>query len=129
MKRLSFVFTFIACLILTACDKDDDQKLELTPYYLTATTWDAELSGTASPTPAPIYSHFVMQFLTTDTGKCIPTYDDYTYEGSFKYSITKDMITFNGSFVGNWTVVEHTNTRMVLQAFMPNEFKLVLTRK
>ena len=69
-----------------------------------------------------------MQFLNKESGKCIPAYGDDSYEGSFRYSIVKDMITFNGSIVGNWTVVERTDKKMVLQAFLPNEFTMVLTK-
>ena len=129
MKKLSIIFLFFACLITTACSNDDEPKQELTAEYLEATTWDAELSGSAYPNHTPISAHFVMQFLSKTSGKCIPAYDDDSYEGSFSYSITKDMITFNGSFVGNWTVIERSKTKMILQGYLPNEFKLVLTQK
>ncbi len=128
MKKLSIFFMFIVCLFMTACSKDDEPKPELTAEYLEATTWDAELNGSAYPNHTPISSHFVMQFLSKESGKCIPAYDDDSYDGTFRYHITKDMITFNGAFVGNWTVIEHTKTKMVLQAFLPHEFKLVLTK-
>ncbi len=114
---------------MTACSNDDEPKLELTAEYLEATTWDAELSGSAYPNHTPITAHFVMQFLSKNSGKCIPAYDDDSYEGSFTYGITKDMITFNGAFVGNWTVTERKKNVMILQAYLPNEFTLVLTRK
>lgn len=118
---------FLVCMIMTACGNDDEPE-QLTCEYLEATTWDAQLSGTAYPNHSPISAHFVMQFLSKQSGKCIPAYDDEDYEGSFTYNITKDMITFKGSFVGNWSIVERTDTKMVLQAFLPNEFKLVLTK-
>ena len=127
MNRLIIPFLFIACLIMTACNKDEP-KLELTGEYLEATTWDAQLTGTQYPTPNPISAHFVMQFLTKKSGECIPTYGDTDFSGNFTYNITKDMITFNGSLTGHWTVIEHTDKRMVLQSFQPNEFKLVLTK-
>ncbi len=128
MKKLSFIFIFIACLLITACSKDNEPNLELSAEYLEATTWDAELSIIAYPDPTANSAHFVIQFLTKGSGKCIPTYGDTAYEGGFTYNIVKDMITFNGSLVGNWTVIEHTKTRIVLQAFLPNEYNLVLTK-
>ncbi len=128
MKKLFIIFSFVACLILTACSNDDEPIPELTPEYLEATTWDAELSGTAYPYHTPISAHFVMQFLSKKSGKCIPAYDDDSYEGSFIYGITKGMITFNDAFVGNWSVIERTKNKMVLQAYLPNEFTLVLTK-
>ena len=70
-----------------------------------------------------------MQFLTKDNGKCIPAYGDTDYEGSFTYSITKDMILFNGSLTGYWTMIGQTKSQIVLQSFQPYEFKLVLTKK
>ncbi len=129
MKKISIIFLLFACLIMTSCSNDDEPKPELTAEYLEATTWDAELSGSAYPNHTPISAHFVMQFLSKNSGKCIPAYDDDSYEGSFTYGITKDMITFNGAFVGNWTVTERMKNGMILQAYMPNEFTLVLTRK
>ena len=120
---------FVAYVVMTACSKDDEPKLELTAEYLEATTWDAELTGTQSPIPDPISAHFVIQFLTKETGECIPTYGDTDYEGAFTYNITKDMILFNGSLTGYWTVIEHTKTKITMQSFQPYEFKLVLTRK
>lgn len=129
MKKLSFIFLFLSCLIMTACSNDDEPTPDLTAEYLEATTWDAELSGTQSPIPEPVSAHFIMQFLTKETGHCVPTYGDTNYEGSFTYNITKDMILFNGSLTGYWTVIEHTKTRIKMRSFQPNEFTLVLTRK
>ena len=118
----------LACLIVASCSNDDEPKQEISGEYLEATTWNAELSGTQTPIPEPISAHFVMQFLTKETGKCIPAYDDADYSGPFSYSITKNMITFNGSLVGNWTVVEHTDTKIALRSYQPKEFNLVLTK-
>ncbi len=129
MKKLLTIFSLMICLIMTACSNDNEPKPELSAEYLEATTWDAELSGSAYPNHTPITAHFVMQFLSKKSGKCIPAYDDDSYEGSFTYAITKDMITFNGAFVGNWTVIERSKNKMVLQAYLPNEFNMVLTRK
>ena len=129
MKKISSILMFVACVVMTACSKDDEPKLELTAEYLEATTWDAELSGSAYPNHTPISAHFVMQFLTKETGKCIPAYGDEDYEGSFTYNITKDMILFNGSLTGYWTVTEQTKTKITMQSFQPYEFNLVLTRK
>ena len=114
---------------MTACSTDNEPKLELTTEYLEATTWDAKLTGTKSPIPEPMSVHFVMQFLTKEKGQCVPTYDDDTFDGPFTYNINKDMILFNGSLTGYWTVIEHTKTKIVLQSFQPYEFTLVLTRK
>ncbi len=57
---------------MTACSNDDEPKLELTAEYLEATTWDAEFSGSGYPNHTPITAHFVMQFLSKQTGKCYP---------------------------------------------------------
>lgn len=119
---------FFACLLTTACSKNDEPAVELTGEWLEATTWDAELTGTQYPIPEPISAHFVIQFLTTDTGKCVPSFGGTEYEGSFTYRITKNMITFNGSLVGNWTVIEQTKTKLIMQSFQPNEMKLVMTK-
>lgn len=128
LKELTIILMFFTGLFMTACSKDDEPKPELTPEYLEATTWNAELTGTQSPIPNPISAHFVMQFLTKKSGKCIPAYGDTDFEGDFTYNITKDMILFNGSLTGYWTVVEQTKTTIILKSFQPNEYSLVLTR-
>lgn len=128
MNKLIIPFLFIACLFIVACSNDDEPKPEISCEYFEATTWDAQLEGSTYPSGYPLSDHFVMQFLTKDRGKCIPSYGDTDYDGQFTYSITKDMITFNGSIVGNWTVKELTKSKMVLQSFQPNEFTLVLSR-
>lgn len=128
MKKLIIPFMFIVCLIAAACSNNDEPKPELSGEYLEATTWDAELTGEAYPNHTPISAHFVMQFLTKESGKCVPAYGDDSYEGEFTYNITKEMITFNGSMVGNWTVMEQTNSKMVLQSFLPYKFVLVLNK-
>ena len=129
MNKLLFPILFITCLIMTACSNDDEPKFEFTADYLEATTWDAQLTGSTYPNHNPISDHFVMQFLTKESGKCIPTYGDTDYDGLFTYHITKDMILFNGSITGYWTMKEHTATKIVLQSFQPTEFNLILTKK
>lgn len=128
MNKLFIPLIFIACLIMTACNNNGEPEIELTGEYLEATTWDAEITGSAYPNHTPISSHFVMQFTSKESGKCIPAFGDDSYEGPFSYHITKDMITFNGSLVGNWTLVERNKTKIVLQSFRPYEFNLVLTK-
>ena len=116
-------------MIMTSCGSDDDEPNPgLTSAYLEATTWEAQLAGTDYPTQEPVSDHFVMVFLTKESGECIPAYGETDYAGSFSYHITKDMITFSGALIGSWSVVERTDKIMVLRSFRPNEFKLVLTR-
>lgn len=129
MKKISIMFVLIAGLIMAACSNDDEPTSGLTCEYFEATTWDAKLSEKTSPNSSSITSHFIMQFISKSSGKCIAAYGDDSYEGSFTYFINKDMFTFNGSIVGNWTVVKRTNTQIVLQAFLPYENNLVLTKK
>lgn len=117
----------MASLFVAACS-DKEPEIELTGEYLEATTWDAQIDGSTYPSGYPLSDHFVMQFLTKKTGKCIPSYGETDYQGEFIYYITKDMITFNGSIVGNWTVKERTKSKIILQSFLPNEHTLVLTK-
>lgn len=128
MKKLLTPLFLMLCLLFTACGNDDEPKLELTPEYLEATTWDAQLTGTQTPTPTTISAHFIMQFITKKRGECIAAYDDSDFQGGFDYSINKDMITFSGSLIGNWTVKEHTKNKMVLVSYQPKEWVIVLTR-
>lgn len=127
MNKLFIPIIFLVCLVMTACGNDDEPKPEFSAEYLEATVWDAELTGVS--TPKPYSAHFVMQFLSKKNGKCIAAYGNDDYVGNFTFSITKEMITFNGSIVGNWNVVKQTKTTIVLQSFQPYELNLVLTKK
>lgn len=118
----------IACIMMSACSSDDELKLELTGEYLEATTWDAVLTDAQSSTQDSGSDHFVMQFLTKESGTCIAAYGYSDYQGRFSYHITKDMLSFSGSMIGNWSVVEHSKTKMVLRSFQPTELNLVLTK-
>lgn len=129
IKRFIIPFLFIFVFTITVGCSEDEPKIELTSDYLEATTWDAELTGSTYPNSYPISAHFILQFLTKDSGKCVPAYGDAQYEGSFTYGITKDMILFNGSLTGYWTLIERKKNQMTLQSFQPNEFRLVLTKK
>lgn len=127
MNRLIIPFILIISILLPACSNDDEPKPEFSAEYLEATTWDAELTGIT--TPEPYSAHFVMQFLSRKNGKCIAAYGNDDYEGSFTYSINKEMITFNGSIIGNWNVMNQTKKEIVLQSFQPYEYNLILTKK
>lgn len=126
MNKLFIPIMLLVCLITTACSNDDEPNPEFSAEYLEATTWDAELTGIT--TPEPYSAHFVMQFLSKKNGKCIPAYGNDDYEGSFTYFVNKEMITFNGSIVGNWNVMNQTKTTIILQSYLPYEYKLVLTK-
>ncbi|MDE6369011.1 MAG: hypothetical protein K2K94_07220, partial [Muribaculaceae bacterium] len=57
------------------------------------------------------------------------TYNEGSYyAGNFKYSITKEMIFFSGSIVGNWTVIERKKDKIVLRAFLPEENIMTLNK-
>ena len=117
MNKLITLILFLACIFMTACNNDDEPKMKFTGEYLEATTWDAQLNGSAYPNHTPISSHFVIQFLTKQSGKSIPAYGDESYEGSFTYNISKNMITFNGSIVGNWTVIDQNRVGRETKVF------------
>lgn len=124
---------FIACLIVSACSRDEESnveiidgaKPELTGEYLKNTDWGATLTiATSSRNTA----HFVMHFLTNESGQCTPSFGETVYDGPFTYHISNDKITFNGSLEGEWTCVELSKTKMILQSFQPTEYKLVLNK-
>lgn len=127
MNKFLLPFLLIACLFVTACSDDDEQSLILNGDYLEATTWDATID--AKSEDGSVYSnHFIMEFLSKDQGVCKDTYNENGHEGNFKYSITKEMITFSGSIVGNWTVIEHKKDKIVMRAFLPHEEIMTLTK-
>ncbi len=129
MKKLFIPFILIFCTALAACSHDDDDlSLILTGDELEATTWDATVVAKIDHMMVAEY-HFVLEFLSKNSGACKDTYNEGSYyEGQFKYSITKEMIFFNGSIVGNWSVIEHKKDKIVLRAFLPEENIMTLNK-
>lgn len=133
MKRQITIFMFIGCLIVSACSRDEESKVEiideakpeLTGEYLKNTDWGAKLTSTQ---PSPNTAHFVIFFLTNESGQCTPSFGETVYDGPFTYHISNDKITFNGSLEGEWTCVELSKTKMTLQTFRPTESTLVLNK-
>ena len=133
MNKLILSLIFIVYLIMTACSKneelkfeiDDEPKLELTGEYLKGSDWSAKLISTNSSAST---SHFVIYFLTNKSGQCKPYYGEIEHDGPFSYQISDEIITFNGSLEGEWTCIEFTKTKLILQSFKPNEYNLVLNK-
>lgn len=128
MKKLFVPFFLILCMAISSCSHDDELSLILTGEYLEATSWNATIVVKLDDLMVT-ESRFVLEFLSKDSGACKDTYHDGSYyAGSFKYSITKEMIFFNGSIVGNWTVIEHKKDKIVLRAYLPEENIMTLDK-
>ena len=128
MKKLFITFVLIVSKVMTACGHDDELSLTLTGEYLEATTWDATIVVKLDDKMVT-ESRFVLEFLSKDSGTCKDTYNEGSYYvGNFKYSITKEMIFFSGSIVGNWTVIERKKDKIVLRAFLPEENIMTLNK-
>ena len=128
MKKLFIPFVLILSIVMAACSHDDELSLTLTGDYLEATTWDATVTVKLDDLMVT-ESRFVLEFLSKDSGTCKDTYHEGSYyAGNFKYSITKEMIFFSGSIVGNWTVIERKKDKIVLRAFLPEENIMTLNK-
>lgn len=128
MKKLLIPFIAILCMTFVACSNNDDLSLTLTGEYLEATTWDATIVVKLDDFKVT-ESRFVLEFLSKDSGTCKDTYHEGSYyAGNFKYSITKEMIFFNGSITGNWSVIERKKDKIVMRAFLPEENIMTLNK-
>ena len=128
MKKLFIPFVLILSMVMAACSHDDELSLTLIGEYLEATTWDATVAVKLNDLMVT-ESRFVLEFLSKDSGTCKDTYNEGSYyAGNFKYSITKEMIFFSGSIVGNWTVIERKKDKIVLRAFLPEENIMTLNK-
>lgn len=128
MKKLFIPFVLIFSIVMAACSHDDELSLTLTGEYLEATTWDATIVVKLDDKMVT-ESRFVLEFLSKDSGTCKDTYNEGSYyAGNFKYSITKEMIFFSGSIVGNWIVIDRKKDKIVLRAFLPEENIMTLNK-
>lgn len=131
-KRLVFVVTSL-CLFLASCNNDDkDEVILITSQELIQTTWDVECIRYNENNEVEHKESCIMQFLTDTTGLYVEGYGsgDAPILDNFHYHVDKRIITFENSIlVGIWTLIDKSPKQLILQAYLPQKYKAVLTKK
>lgn len=124
-----FLF-LLMCMVMCACSDDDEPKLDNAASELLSTSWSGhEISYGDDGT---VYKRqVILQFLHSDNGQFIPFDDEGNpREGnnSVSYHFDRNVITFNGAQVGQWTITKLTKKHLEMEAFRPNKSRLILER-
>lgn len=134
MNRVLSFFAMSICFILASCDKDDNNESVtfLTPQELVQTTWDVELYRYNENGEVAHKESCIFEFLTDTEGLYI--YGEGSYNppavNKFYYQIDRRKIDFKNSvLVGIWTLIEKSPKQIVLQAYLPEKCKAILTKK
>lgn len=132
-KILLFVVTSL-CLFFVSCnDKDKEEfAILLTPQELIQTTWDVELNRYAENGEVEHKEYGIIEFNSAVEGVYIngEGSGDPATVSALYYQIDKRKITFkNSALVGTWTLIEKFPKQIILQAYLPQEYKVVLTKK
>lgn len=131
MKRLIFLSTLLAGLTLCPACIDIDLSLEMTATDLEQTTWDAHEIAYDGQGNIVGESFYILDFQTDERGKCteLDANGEYLRTNDFYYTVDRKLIHFQGALTLNWTVVERTKHKIVMQTYLENKFVMTLTRQ
>ena len=119
MKRILLFVVTSLCLFFVGCDNDDkDDVISLTPQELIQTTWDVELNRYTENGKVEHKEYGIIEFNSAVEGNAVY----YQIDG-------RKIIFKNSALVGSWTIMEKSKNRIVLQAYLPQEYKVILTKK
>lgn len=132
LKLWSMILLLSIGLLASCSDDDNDSEPTLTASELLQTTWNACVCDyDAAGKEVVNEEYLIVEFLTETQGKSI------NGEGSggpsavwdLCYYIDGRIITFESSaLVGNWTVIEKSKNRIVLQSYRPEKSVATLTK-
>ena len=125
-KPITLLIIATLVLFMSSCDDKEEPTLSLSPSDLVQTTWYGTDNDQETGT-----INFILEFLSSSNGTYIFVDEKgQPYgNGSFKYQIKGKIISFSGAIVGDWTIIERTDQRIVLQAFLPQKHIMSLLKK
>lgn len=134
MNKILLFFAINLCFIFAGCNKEDNEEFEnmLTSQELIQTTWDVELYRYNENNEIEHKESCIMEFLTATDGQYIngEGSGDPPTLNKFHYQVDKRKITFENSIlVGVWTLIDKSPKQLILQAYLPQKYKAVLTKK
>ena len=132
LKLWSMILLLSIGLLASCSDDDNDSEPTLTASELLQTTWDVCVCDYDVDGKEVINEEcLIVEFLTETQGKSINGKGSgYPSEVSdLFYHIDGRIITFkNSALVGNWTVIEKSKNRIVLQSYRPEKSVAALTK-
>lgn len=129
MKTIKLLFGVIFCILLVSCSDDDDFRFN--KESLKQTVWEGRFIETNEDEVAIETKNVVFQFYTTEKGQYIINKEGYeTVMWDFNYVIDERMINItNGSLLGNYTLLEFSQNKMILVILGTHKGTLTLNRK
>lgn len=132
-KKITFhmmfsVFIICTLLCLTSCSNNDASTPVFTSEALEQTTWQAQRTVYNTKDEIEYTEKSILQFVTDseDIKTVFNEEDEQTWNKDFIYQVDGKIITFD-KIGGTWTVLEDTETYLVMEAYNPN--RMVWTLK
>lgn len=128
MRKITSLLLAFIISFLVGCE--DESELNISSKDLVQTTWTG-VESVYSNEDVIGNTNFILQFLTQSEGTYIFVDDsgEPYGNGKFWYKIDRQIMTFEGAIVGNWTIMENSKDQIVLQEYRPQKSILVLKRK
>lgn len=134
-KKITFRMmfsTFIICtlLCLTNCSDNDAPTPVFTSEALEQTTWQAQRIVYNTKDEIEYKEKSILQFITDSKGieTVFNEEDEQTWNMDFTYQVDGKIITFD-KIGGTWTVLEYTETHLVMEAYNPDRMVWTLEKK
>lgn len=124
-KLINFSLITILLVLISSCN---DEEGPLSPSDLVQTTWygtDTSFDNYQETGQ----TKFILEFLSYPNGTYIFVDENGNPygNGSFKYQIKGNIISFSGAIVGDWTIIERNNNKIILQTFIPQKHQMSLS--
>ena len=134
-KKITFRMmfsTFIICtlLCLTNCSDNDAPTPVFTSEALEQTTWQAQRIVYNTKDEIEYKEKSILQFITDSKGieTVFNEEDEQTWNMDLTYQVDGKIITFD-KIGGTWTVLEYTETHLVMEAYNPDRMVWTLEKK
>ena len=128
MKKLFYLMAISLMLLTSACSKDEEEYM-LSANDLEQTTWKAVYTGYDYQGKKYKYN-YIVQFLTKTSGTSVELADDRDYpDHPFSYSIDRKIMSFRDLFGGDWTIMEASHNKFVLQSDIPTKATIVWVKQ
>lgn len=134
-KKITFRMMFSAFIIctllcLTNCSDDDAPTPVFTSEALEQTTWQAQRTVYNTKDEIEYKEKSILQFITDSKGieTVFNEEDEQTWNMDFTYQVDGKIITFD-KIGGTWTVLEYTETHLVMEAYNPDRIVWTLDKK
>ena len=127
MKRLVYMVLVLFPIIITGCDKNEDNT-GVTSILLAQTIWNGSMTSYDTENTPGITTIFILEFTSETQGKCVLQELDEIQD--FQYTIKESMLSINGSYAvaGDWHIIEHSHNQIVLQSYRPQKTIITLQK-